>query len=69
VEKAKNLGQVVKNEQLKRAKFDRLATGAVAALRHPGERGKYKTASVRSPRWGRLALPLAYFKNRPKAGT
>jgi hypothetical protein len=35
VEKAKNLGQVVKNEQLKRAMFDRLAADATADLWHP----------------------------------
>jgi hypothetical protein len=35
VEKAKNLGQVVKNEQLKRAMFDRLAADVTADLWHP----------------------------------
>jgi hypothetical protein len=35
VEKTKNLGQVVKNEQIKRAMFDRLAADATADLWHP----------------------------------
>ena len=41
MEKSKNFGQVFENEQIKRAKFDGLATGATADLWHPNE-----TASV-----------------------
>jgi hypothetical protein len=41
---------MVKIEQRGVGEYDRLAADAMADLRHP----KSKTASMRSPRWGRF---------------
>ena len=58
MEKTKNLGQVVKNEQLKRAMFDRLAADATADLWHPEIRRPQCASPALGPFLGHVLMKI-----------